>query len=168
MSGSARDLSFASEGSLPRVVQPPPGLTVPSDTDLTSEKHNTDGSAATVFLAQALSQSSNAGRSRCSHREGNHCHSLNRREHFLKLKARFPCVKCGALGHWKDDWECPMRQDDKNSGVSGGIFTLCDECGIPSATVQSAMGKGRFDPPRLEDLCGLLDVTGAKSVGGSL
>ena len=27
-----------------------------------------------------------------------------------KLKARLPCSACGALGHWKDDKECPKNK----------------------------------------------------------
>ena len=33
----------------------------------------------------------------------------DRRVQLDKLKQTFPCAKCGQLGHWKDDNECPAK-----------------------------------------------------------
>ena len=97
--GSSGDMSCANEGHLHSVVRGPPGLTAPPDDELMPKELRMSGSEATVFLTQAAGQSFDAGKARCFYQEGNHHDSNDKREHFKKLKARFPYVKCGVLGH---------------------------------------------------------------------
>ena len=108
---SSGDLNCANEGHLLSVVRGPPGLTAPSDDDLMPKELRIGGSEATVFLTQAASQSFEAGQVRCFYQGGDDRDSKDKREHVRKLKACFPCVKCGGLGHWKDDLECPMNKE---------------------------------------------------------
>ena len=35
--------------------------------------------------------------------------SQNRKDRLDKLKQKLPCAKCGQLGHWKDEKECPAK-----------------------------------------------------------
>ena len=37
------------------------------------------------------------------------------RERMMKLKQRPPCARCGKLGHWKDDPECPRHPQRSNA-----------------------------------------------------
>eukprot|EP00971_Amphidinium_carterae_P172949 3428437-Amphidinium_carterae.1 len=46
----------------------------------------------------------------------------SKQDRMKRLKARLPCARCGALGHWKDDPECPQYPG------KGAVF-VCRETG---------------------------------------
>ena len=48
--------------------------------------------------------------------------SAQRAEHLQKLKDRFPCMRCGETGHWKDDVKCPKHP--KHGGSTGTHLTF--------------------------------------------
>ena len=52
----------------------------------------------------------------------------------LSLKARTSCRKCGAVGHWSGDAQCPLNRGKGKFGKSGG--------GAPSSS-SSGFGRGR-------------------------
>ena len=95
---------------------------------------------ADAFLTQAKKQRSEIEKARGFFKKAAYSDPKDKAERLKKLKARLPCAKCGALGHWKDDPECPMNKGHKKTKTSGSYYTYVLE--------QELLGEGRVGPPR--------------------
>ena len=74
-----------------------------------------------AYMTQAKKQRADVEKARGFYRKGSGKgggkgkDATERTEYLKKLKARLPCAVCGALGHWKDDPECPKRKSKDRS-----------------------------------------------------
>ena len=155
---------------------------VESDFDDLPEELRVGVQEAEAFITQAKKHRSEIEKARGFFKRGATGDSRDKTDRIKKLKARLPCAKCGQLGHWKDDPECPMNKKNQSNHTSsqkrgkptGSYFTLYDKgsdckCSIAYMADQNRVepvGADCFSPPEQESIRGLIDTACAKTVSG--
>ncbi|CAE7370648.1 TY4B-J, partial [Symbiodinium sp. CCMP2456] len=69
----------------------------------------------------------------------------DKRARLRALKARTTCKRCGAVGHWSGDYECPMSKGKSKKG--GGKASTSISTSSTTGTSQYSGGKGRPGKP---------------------
>ena len=69
----------------------------------------------------------------------------DKRARLRALKARTTCKRCGAVGHWSGDYECPLSKGKSKKG--GGRASSSTSSSSGAATSQHHGAKGRHGKP---------------------
>ena len=94
-----------------------------------------------IFLTQAKKQRAEVEKARGFFRRTGEGNARDKEEHMRKVKARLPCAACGALGHWKDDKECPMNKNKKSHRAHMTLHTEASRDMIGLGLVDTACAK---------------------------
>ena len=94
------------------------------------EELRTAYSEARVYLTQAKRHRAELEKARGFYKKTGVSDAAAKEAYMKKLKHRLPCTRCGGLGHWKDDKECPKygQADDgkRNKGPKSNWMTIHD------------------------------------------